>query len=119
MRMLRHVTLAITVLSLAGSAWAQAAVTASDLTRLENTAAEIEKMATSLKKTDATRAVDVEKTLADYKDEITYLKVKMRRDGVTRDEYAALRDKLETLRVRAAGQKVMAQPNLEEPATKM
>jgi len=119
MRMLRHVTLAMAVLSLAASAWAQAAVTASDLTRLENTAADIEKMAASLKKTDATRAADVEKTLADYKDEITYLKVKLRRDGVTRDEYASLRDKLETLRLRAEGQKVTAQPKLDEPATKM
>jgi hypothetical protein len=99
------------VIALASVAWMQAPVTASDLTRLESTAADIEKQADALKTTDATLARDVSASLADLKDEITYLKVKMRREGsVTRDEYASLRDKLETLRVKAQGEKVSAQP---------
>jgi hypothetical protein len=90
---------------------AQAAVTAADLTRLESTASEISAQADALKKTDATLAADVSRSLADLSDEVTYLKVKMRREGsVTRDEYASLRDRLETLRVKAQGEKVSAEP---------
>jgi hypothetical protein len=107
------------VIALASVAWMQAPVTASDLTRLESTAADIEKQADALKTTDATLARDVSASLADLKDEVTYLKVKMRREGsVTRDEYASLRDKLETLRVKAQGEKVSAQPvTKDDPMT--
>jgi hypothetical protein len=119
MRMLRHLTLAAVVLAVAASAWAQAAVTAADITRLENTTDEIAKLADTLKKTDPTRAAEVQKTLADLRDDVTYLKVKLRKDGVTRDEYSALRDKLETLRIKAQGDKVTAQPELGEPTARI
>ncbi len=68
---------------------------------------------TSLRRTDPSLARDVEASLDDLTDEITYLRVKMRKEGaVTRDEYASLRDRLETLRVKARGEKVSAQPML-------
>jgi hypothetical protein len=106
-------------MALVSVAWMQAPVTASDLTRLESTAADIEKQADALKTTDATLARDVSASLADLKDDITYLKVKMRREGsVTRDEYASLRDKLETLRVKAQGEKVSAQPVVNDDPMK-
>jgi len=90
---------------------AQAAVTAADLSRLEAAAAEVDTLIATLAKTDATLAAQVRTFLADARDEIAYLKVKLRREGrVTREEYAALRDRLETLRVRAQGQRVSAQP---------
>jgi len=99
------------VLALVSTVRAQVPVTAADLTRLESSAAEISVQVDVLKKTDATLATDVSRTLADLRDEITYLKVKMRREGsVTRDEYANLRDRLETLRIKAKGDKVSAQP---------
>lgn len=97
------------------SARAQGVVTAADVTRLESTATEISTQAEALKKTDATLAADVSRSLADLSDEITYLKVKMRREGsVTRDEYASLRDRLETLRVKARGEKVSADPVMKD-----
>src|SRR5262245_58475783 len=108
MRTARTLTIAIlaSVLSIPLLA-AQAAVTAADITRLENTAADIGRQVTALRKTDPTLANDVDRTLGDLNDEITYLRVKMRKDGsVTRDEYSALRDRLETLRVKSQGQKV-------------
>lgn len=112
MRTVRTLTIAIlaSVLSLPLQA-AQAAVTAADISRLENTAADIGRQVTALKKTDATLASDVDRTLGDLNDEITYLRVKMRKDGsVTREEYASLRDRLETLGVKAQGQKVSVAP---------
>ena len=99
------------ITALLASLGAQAAVTAADLARLETTAGDIDLLADKLAKTDATLATEVRASLKDAAEEIVYLKVKLRRDGrVTREEYAALRDRLETLRIRATGQKVSAVP---------
>lgn len=111
MKRLRILVLGVAVvLAGAGMAWAQAAVTEADLKRLETAAGEIAHAAGMLAKTDATLAADIEKQLATLREEIVYLRVKLRRDGVTRAEYADVRDRLETLRVRAAGGTVTAQP---------
>ena len=92
----------------------QAAVVAADISRLETTAASISQQVGVLKTSDPTLAGDVERSLADLADDITYLRVKMRREGsVTRDEYNGVRDRLETLRVKAQGQRVSAQPMLD------
>jgi len=115
MRAVQKLWIVVGLVALTAPVWAQAQVTSADITRLETTATEIERNATALKKTDATLAADVEKQLVELRDEITYLKVKLRREAVTREEYSSLRDKLETLRVKAAGQKVAAQPVLEDP----
>lgn len=111
MKTLRILALGLVVaLAGVGTAWAQAAATESDINRLDVSAAEVARLATSLKTSDPTRAADVEKQLTTLREEIVYLRVKLRRDGVTRTEYADLRDRLETLRVRAVGDKVAAQP---------
>lgn len=116
MRSIRLSLLLGMALAVATGAFAQSVVTAADITRLETTADEIGGRLDALRQTDATLASEVTATLADLRDEVTYLRVKMRREGsVTRDEYATLRDRLETLRVRAEGQKVSAQPVLGEP----
>lgn len=94
----------------AGSALAQAKVTETDIKRLETTASDIAHAAGMLAKTDAKQAAEVEKRLAVLREDIVYLRVKLRREGVTRAEYAEVRDQLETLRVRAAGEKISAQP---------
>jgi len=104
----------VVVLAGVGTAWAQAAATESDINRLDVSAAEVARLATTLKTADPTRAADVEKQLASLREEIVYLRVKLRRDGVTRTEYADVRDRLETLRVRAAGDKVAAQPIVQD-----
>jgi hypothetical protein len=120
MRMRRYlagIVFAFITLAGATAALAQAAVTETDIARLDTTAGEIRQQVATLKTSDATLAAEVEKSLGDLSDEITYLRVKLRREGsVSRDEYASLRDRLETLRVRAQGDKVAAQPALNEPA---
>jgi hypothetical protein len=104
------VAMACVVLTSWASA-AQAPVTVTDLSRLQTSADEIGRQVEVLKKTDATLSADVGRALAELDDEIAALRVKMRRDGtVAREEYSALRDRLETLRVRAEGQKVSAGP---------
>jgi len=108
----------VAVLGVVGAAWAQAAVTDADIKRLETAAGEIAHAAGMLGKTDARQAAEVEKRLVDLREEIVYLRVKLRREGVTRAEYSDLRDRLETLRVRATGEKVTAQPVInEDPMT--
>jgi hypothetical protein len=116
MRKLQSLTLSLGLLMAApGTVWAQAPVSASDLTRLEATATEIRERVNVLRTTDATLATEVEGSLEELADEITYLRVKLRREGtVTRDEYASVRDRLETLRIRAQGRTVSAQPVLSE-----
>ena len=117
MRVVRFALFAVLGLTLVAPLTAQAPVTVTDLSRLNTTAAEISKLNDSLRKTDPTLATEVDKALADAKDEIVYLNVKLRKDGaVTRDEYSALRDRLETLRIKAQGQKVSAAPVPDDKA---
>lgn len=118
-RLLTMVLAAAMAVSGVRPAWSQqTAVTTADITRLETTAAEIQKQADTLKATDATLAADVSRSLADINEDITYLKVKLRREGsVPREDYTSVRDRLESLRVRATGRRVTAQPSLEEPGT--
>jgi hypothetical protein len=114
MQVIRFGLLAAGVLLLASPVRAQAPVTESDLTRLEAVVAEIGSRVTTLERTDATLAAEVQRALAPLRDDVTYLKVKLRREGtVTRSEYGELRDKLETLRLRAQGT-VTAQPMLAD-----
>ena len=97
----------------ATTALAQAPVSTQDISRLEAAAYQVEALTKQLAKTDLRLAETVTESLGEVRDEIAYLRVKLRREGqVSRDEYAALRDRIETLRVRAQGQKVSAQPDL-------
>jgi hypothetical protein len=105
-RRVPHLLVALAaVLMLAGSAWAQD-MTASDLTRLQQTADQINSDIAQLRQRDRTAARNIQAELTDLDEEITYLKVKMRRDpdGVSRDEYNDLRDRLEDLQSRARGE---------------
>ena len=120
MRTVRFVSSLLVVLAMVSVVWAQAGVSQSDLARLEATAGEIDKQIAVLRESDATLAVEVEAALVTLREDLTYLKVKLRREGtVTRTEYAELRDKLETLHIRAQGDRVSAQPVLEEPMARV
>jgi hypothetical protein len=111
MRRFRSAVLSCLALTFATQVWAQATVTAADISRLETTASDIDRLAAGLKASDPTLAEDVSTTLVDLSDEITYLRVKLRREGsVSRQEYSSLRDRLETLRIRAQGERVEATP---------
>ncbi len=121
MRILRNVSLVLGVLVLTASvASAQEAVTSADISRLEATATHIDQQITPLRQSDPTLAAQSQQTLSNLKDDITYLRVKLRREGgVTRTEYADVRDRLETLRVKVEGQqRVFAQTaNADETPT--
>jgi hypothetical protein len=99
---------------------AQTAVSSADITRLETTVTEVERHLVNLKTTDATLAAQIERQLADVREEVTYLKVKFRREGsVPRDEYTNVRDRLDTLLIKARRDKVTAQPALEPEVGKL
>jgi len=115
MRPLRFLTVLVILLAGAVALGAQGAVTEADITKLETTATDISKQLPALEKSDATLAADVKKTLTALQDDITYLKVKMRREGsVTRAEYGDVRDRLETLRIKSQAVKAIAQPVVNE-----
>jgi hypothetical protein len=96
----------------------QGAVTADDIAKLDATADTIGQLAQSMAADDPTLSKDVSQSLDDLRDDITYLRVKLRKEGrVTRDEYTALRDRLETLRIKAQGDKVTDQPVPPDPVS--
>jgi hypothetical protein len=102
----RSLALALGALTLSSQALAQnqSAVSATDLSQLESTAVDIRARVSALRTSDPTLAADIDRSLKDLEEEVTYLRVKMRREGsVTREEYTSVRDRLETLRVRARG----------------
>src|SRR5262245_16072728 len=66
----------------------QPTVSATDLTQLESTVIDIRARVSTLRTADPTLAAEIDRSLKDLEDEVTYLRVKMRREGsVTREEY--------------------------------
>lgn len=114
MTTLRQLGCAIALAACGAVVTAQAAVTAADIDRLDAAASEIDRQVKGIERTDATLASEAGKSLKDLRDEVAYLRVKLRRDGaVSRTEYTDVRDRLETLRKRVdGGARVSAQPVL-------
>ena len=104
--------IAVLVLLLGGVPRAQEAVNPGDINRLESSASDLDKQIKGMESFDPRFAAETQKSLVDLRDEIAYLRVKLRRDGsVTRAEYADVRDRLETLRAKTMSQqRVSAQP---------
>ena len=102
MTRISRVALAVLVtVGLAGPAWAQA-VTQADIQRLQDNTYLAERDITSLRSRDASRASQLQAELDDLKDEVIYLKVKLRKDHtLTRTEFGDVRDRIESLRSRA------------------
>lgn len=111
----------VVCLSLAGSAWAQASVTAADLDKLEAAANVVARQIATLNKVDLTLAMASEKTLIEIRDDLTYLRVKLRREGsVPPKDAADLRDRIETLRVKTQSSTIKALPIVShEPVEKV
>ena len=114
MHRVHALVLSAAILAVAGAAFAQAAVTVADIARLDATAVEIDRQVAGLGRSDVTLATESARRLADLRDDVAYLRVKLRRDGtVTRAEYTDVHDRLETLRVTVAGrQRVSVSPVL-------
>jgi hypothetical protein len=95
--------LVATVLMLAVPAGAQTVSTA-DIQRLQDDVYQASSDISRLRATDATAASRLQDELDDLRDEVTYLKVKLRKEGnINRTDYSDVRDKLQSLRARARG----------------
>src|SRR5687767_7143936 len=96
--------LAAGVLSVAGVAAAQQSISSSDIQRLQDQLLQAGSELGRLRSTDSATASRLENELDDLRDEVVYLKVKMRKEGtVNRTEYAEVRDKVQDFRSRARG----------------
>jgi hypothetical protein len=78
------------------------AVTQSDIQRLQDNVYLAERDVTQLGNRDTTRANQLRSELDDLRDEVIYLKVKLRKESsLSRTEYADVRDRIEGVRTRA------------------
>jgi hypothetical protein len=95
--------MAAALLTVASVAVAQQSVTSSDIQRLQDQAFQAASEISRLRSADSTLASQLDSELDDLRDEVTYLKVKMRKEGsVNRSEYSDLRDRIQDLRSRAS-----------------
>ena len=101
-RMQRAALTALLVTTLAAAAAAQTNVTQSDIQRLQDNVFQASSDITSLRSRDASRAERLQSELDDLREEVVYLKVKLRKERtLTRTEYADVRDRIEDVRTRA------------------
>jgi hypothetical protein len=95
---------ALVAIALAAPAAAQSTVTQADIQRLQDNTYLAERDITQLRGRDSTRATQLTAELDDLRDEVIYLKVKLRKErSLARTEYADVRDRIEDLRTRARG----------------
>ena len=105
MTFIHRVTLAgLVALSLAAPTAAQQNVTQSDIQRLQDNVYLADRDVAQLRTRDSSRATQLTTELDDLRDEVIYLKVKLRKDRtLARTEYADVRDRIEDVRTRARG----------------
>src|ERR1041385_1268827 len=78
-------------------------VSPSDIQRLQDSVFQAASDLQQLKSRDAGRAAQLQTQLDDARDEVIYLKVKLRKEGsLQRSEYASVRDRIDDLRSQAA-----------------
>jgi len=105
----RHRVLALIVCLLAllpsqGFAQQHSSVTQADVQRLQDNVYLADRDISQLRSRDATRANQLVTELDDLRDEVVYLKVKLRKEkALSRTEYADVRDRIDDLRSRARG----------------
>lgn len=91
---------------------------AAEIERLRDTAYLVERDLSSLGQRDSARADQLQVRLEELQEEIVYLKVKQRKEGVVpRREYADLRDRLEDLRAEARSVSTSLRPVAQPPTT--
>jgi TolA-binding protein len=118
---LRHRALlgAVALAIIAAPAYAQqsSTVTQADVQRLQDNVYLADRDLSQLRSRDATRATQLGTELDDLRDEVVYLKVKLRKERtLSRTEYADVRDRIEDVRSRARGDVAAAAPT-PAPAT--
>jgi hypothetical protein len=83
---------------------AQSTVTSADIQRLQDSIYDASRDISDLRGRDASLAGQLQANLDDARDDVTYLKVKLRRnEPVSRSEYEDLRSRIESIRSRARG----------------
>ncbi|HEY3044148.1 MAG TPA: hypothetical protein VGJ39_08990 [Vicinamibacterales bacterium] len=89
---------------LGAAASAQIGVTSADIQRLQDNVYEASRDVTQLRSRDAVLASQLQAELDDARDEVVYLKVKLRKnERLDRNEYLDLRDRIDAIRSRARG----------------
>jgi hypothetical protein len=99
-------TASVLTISAPAGAWAQsdASVTPTDIQRLQDRVFSLSSDLSRLRSRDSSTASRLEGDLDDLRDEVVYLRVKLRKEGrVQRSEYADLRDRLDSLGSRIRG----------------
>ena len=123
---MRYVTLnvtrwlfAIALVALLPSAAAAQSVTTAEIQRLRDDVYQAGTDVSRLRQSSPDAASRLQADLDELHDEVTYLKVKLRKEGtVSRSEYADLRDRIQALRSRARGEEPVRQGAWRgEPAT--
>ena len=101
--------LVVAVFGLAAAAFAQAQLTPADITRLQDAVYDAGSDVSRLRERDARRAEALQRELDELREEVIYLKVKLRKESnVSRAEYSNLRDRIEQLRTDARGEPARA-----------
>jgi hypothetical protein len=94
---------------------AQAPLNSADIQRLQDSVFDATSDLARLRQRDPRLAEGLERELDDLRDEVIYLKVKMRKTGATRAEYADLRDRIDGLRNQARGDAAPASTSSRRP----
>ena len=95
----------------------QAAITQADIQRLQDNIYLAERDLSQLRSRDSARATQLISELDDLRDEVIYLKVKLRKERtLARTEYADVRDRIEDLRSDARGNSHAAAPVSPAPS---
>jgi hypothetical protein len=86
-------------------------VSPTDIQRLQETVSQAALDVQQLRSRDTSRATQLQSQLDDLREEVIYLKVKLRKDGtLARNEYATVRDRLDDLRSEATNLNASAAP---------
>lgn len=102
---LRACGIAAMLMALSTSAGAQTTITSTDIQLLQDQVYQASSDISRLRSTDSSMATDLQAQFDDLRDEVVYLKVKLRREGsVSNRDYADVRDRLQDLRARARGE---------------
>ena len=121
-RVLPLVVCLLALLSSPGFAQQTSSVTQADVQRLQDNVYLADRDISQLRSRDATRADQLVSELDDLRDEVVYLKVKLRKEKtLPRAEYADVRDRIDDLRSRARGDNnasaAPVSPSRVEPAS--
>jgi hypothetical protein len=97
--------LALVLAGVPTPAFAQSTVSSADLQRLQDRIYDAGTEISRVRSQNADLASRLQSELDELREEVTYLKVKFRKEGsVSRDEYASLRDRIDQLSVQARGE---------------